>query len=102
MAHLYGVHLDAHQLAMVVLTAVVTTFSAPGIPSGALLVMVPVLVSVGLPAEAIGLLIGVDAIPDMARTVTNVTGDMAVAVMLGRLEPVAASEAAAGVPAAAA
>lgn len=102
MAHLYGVHLDAHQLAMVVLTAVVTTFSAPGIPSGSLLVMVPVLVSVGLPAEAIGMVIGVDAIPDMARTVTNVTGDMAVAVMIGRLEPVAARETAAGVPAAAA
>ena len=101
-AQLYGVHLDAHQLAMVVLTAVVTTFSAPGIPSGSLLVMVPVLVSVGLPAEAVGLLIGVDAIPDMARTVTNVTGDMAVAVMMGRFEPVAASETAPDVPAAAA
>ncbi|HSQ32523.1 MAG TPA: dicarboxylate/amino acid:cation symporter [Gemmatimonadaceae bacterium] len=101
-AHLYGVPLDAHQLAMVVLTAVVTTFSAPGIPSGSLLVMVPVLVSVGLPAEAVGLLIGVDAIPDTARTVTNVTGDMAVAVMMGRFERAAVSEAAPGVPAAAA
>lgn len=101
-AHLYGVHLDAHQLAMVVLTAVITTFSAPGIPSGSLLVMVPVLVSVGLPAEAVGLLIGVDAIPDTARTVTNVTGDMAVVAMMGRFEPLAVSEAASGVPAAAA
>jgi Na+/H+-dicarboxylate symporter len=101
-AHLYGVPLDAHQLVMVVLTAVVTTFSAPGIPSGSLLVMVPVLVSVGLPAEAVGLLIGVDAIPDTARTVTNVTGDMAVAVMMGRLEPAAVSEPAPSAPAAAA
>ncbi|HTJ20753.1 MAG TPA: cation:dicarboxylase symporter family transporter [Gemmatimonadaceae bacterium] len=101
-AHLYGVHLDAHQLAMVVLTAVVTTFSAPGIPSGSLLVMVPVLVSVGLPAEAVGLLIGVDAIPDTARTVTNVTGDMAVAAVMGRFEAVAVSEAASSAPAAAA
>ena len=41
----------------------------------------------GLPAEAVGLLIGVDAIPDMVRTVANVTGDMAVATILARFEP---------------
>ena len=83
-AQLHGVHLGLHQLAMVALTAVVTTFSAPGIPGGSLLVMVPVLLSAGLPADAVGLLIGVDTVPDMARTVTNVTGDMAAAAIVTR------------------
>ena len=87
-ARLHGVHLGPHQLAMVALTAVVTTFSAPGIPGGSLLVMVPVLLSVGLPAEAVGLLIGVDTVPDMARTITNVTGDMAAATIVTRFDRV--------------
>jgi Na+/H+-dicarboxylate symporter len=48
--------------------------------------MVPVLSSAGLPLAAIGLLLGVDAIPDMVRTVTHVTGDMAAATVLARSE----------------
>ena len=46
--------------------------------------MVPILVGAGLPAEGIGVLLGIDAITDMFRTATNVTGDMAGAVVLGR------------------
>jgi Na+/H+-dicarboxylate symporter len=83
-ARLYGIELTPPQLVAVALAAVLTTFSAPGIPGGSILVMVPVLLSAGLPAEAVGLLIGVDAIPDMVRTVTNVTGDMAVAAIVAR------------------
>jgi len=45
-------------------------------------VMVPVLTSVGIPAEGIGLLLAVDVIPDMFRTVTNVTADMVAAVVV--------------------
>lgn len=86
-ARLYGVDLSAAQLVAVTLAAVLTTFSAPGIPGGSILVMVPVLASAGLPASAVGLLLGVDAIPDMVRTMTNVTGDMAVVSILARFEP---------------
>ena len=86
-AKLYGVQLSAQQLVAVALTSVVTTFSAPGIPGGSIIVMVPVLLSVGLPVGAVGLLLGVDTIPDMFRTTTNVTGDMAVATVLARFEP---------------
>ncbi|MEP6494724.1 MAG: dicarboxylate/amino acid:cation symporter [bacterium] len=84
MARLHGVNLDAHQLITITLMAVLTTFSAPGIPGGSIIVMVPVLLAAGLPVDAVGLLIGVDTIPDMVRTVTNVTGDMAVATVLAR------------------
>ena len=83
-ARLYGVELTPTQLFAVVLTVVPTTFSVPGIPAGSIIVMVPVLISAGLPPEGIGVLLGIDAITDMFRTATNVTGDMAGAVVLGK------------------
>jgi Na+/H+-dicarboxylate symporter len=85
-ARLYGVDLSVAQLATIVLTVVVTTFSIPGIPAGSVIVMVPVLLAAGLPVEGMGILLGVDTIPDMFRTATNVTADMSAAVVLGRGE----------------
>ena len=90
-ARLYGVELTATQLMTVVLTVVPTTFSVPGIPAGSIIVMVPILIGAGLPAEGIGVLLGIDAITDMFRTATNVTGDMVGAVVLGRRDRVAAA-----------
>ena len=85
-ARLYGVELTATQMLSVVLTVVPTTFSVPGIPAGSIIVMVPILMGAGLPAEGIGVLLGIDAITDMFRTAANVTGDMAGAVVLARRE----------------
>jgi proton glutamate symport protein len=90
-ARLYGVELTPTQLIAVVLTVVPTTFSVPGIPAGSIIVMVPILIGAGLPAEGIGVLLGIDAITDMFRTATNVTGDMAGAVVLGRRDRVRAT-----------
>ncbi|MGH7469097.1 MAG: dicarboxylate/amino acid:cation symporter [Longimicrobiales bacterium] len=92
LARLYGVSLDAQQLATVALVSVITTFSVPGIPGGSIIVMVPVLLSAGLPVDGVGLLLGVDTVPDMFRTTTNVTGDMAAATVLARNEVADASE----------
>ena len=83
-AHLFGVELGALQLATIALTVALTTFSVPGVPGGSILVLTPVLVAARVPAEAIGVLLGLDAIPDMFRTTANVTGDLAVAAVLGR------------------
>jgi Na+/H+-dicarboxylate symporter len=85
-ARLYGVDLAPVQLATVALTTVLITFSIPGVPAGSILVMAPVLISVGLPAEGIGILLGVDTIPDMFRTTTNVTGTMTAATILADRE----------------
>ncbi len=85
-ARLYGVELSLAQLASVVLTVVLTTFSVPGIPAGSIIVMVPVLMAAGVPVEGMGVLLGVDTIPDMFRTTTNVTGDMAAAAVVARGE----------------
>jgi len=62
----------------------ILTFSIPGIPGGSILIMLPVLLAVGLPVEGIGILLGVDTVPDMFRTTANVTGDMTVASVIGR------------------
>ncbi|HEX5635102.1 MAG TPA: cation:dicarboxylase symporter family transporter, partial [Gemmatimonadales bacterium] len=82
-ARLYGVELGAAQVATVVVTVVLTTFSVPGVPAGSIIVMVPVLMAAGLPVEGMGILLGVDTIPDMFRTTANVTGDMSAAAVLG-------------------
>lgn len=73
-ARLYDVPLHASQLATIVVTVVLTTFSVPGIPAGAIIVMAPVLYAAGVPVEGLGVLLGVDTIPDMFRTTANVTG----------------------------
>ncbi|HKW46115.1 MAG TPA: cation:dicarboxylase symporter family transporter, partial [Gemmatimonadaceae bacterium] len=72
------------QIATAAITTVLTSFSIPGIPGGSVIAMVPILASVGLPAEGVGLLLGVDTIPDAFRTTANVTGQMAAAVIAER------------------
>jgi len=85
-ARLYGVDLSAAALLTVAVTAVVTSFSVPGIPGGSIVAMVPVLMAAHIPVEGIGILLGADTIPDMVRTTTNVTGQMAAAVVVSRGE----------------
>jgi Na+/H+-dicarboxylate symporter len=81
-AALYGVNLDISQVLTVALTSVLLTFTVPGIPGGSVIITVPALLAVGLPPAAAGILLGVDTIPDMFRTTTNVTGTMAAATIL--------------------
>lgn len=87
-AKLYGVDLGTAQLVTIAVTSLITSFSVPGVPGGSILVMVPVLMAAGIPVEGIGILLGVDTIPDMFRTTTNVTGHMAASVILARGESV--------------
>jgi Na+/H+-dicarboxylate symporter len=84
LARLYGIDLATSQTITIGVTAVLTSFSVPGVPGGSILVMVPVLLAAGLPVEGVGILLGVDTIPDMFRTTTNVTGHMAAATILAR------------------
>jgi Na+/H+-dicarboxylate symporter len=90
LGHLYGVPLSATQLVVIVVTSVLTSFSTPGVPHGWLLGLTPLVVTMGVPAEGIGLLIAVDAIPDIFATTLNVTGDMAAATIVSSREPKAA------------
>lgn len=74
-ANLCGVQLDlAHQI-IVMLTAMLASIGAPGIPSAGMVTMIMVLQSVGLPIEAVAMLIAIDRPLDTVRTVVNVEGD---------------------------
>ncbi|HVE79936.1 MAG TPA: cation:dicarboxylase symporter family transporter [Gemmatimonadaceae bacterium] len=83
LAQLYGVPVDAVTLASVLLTSVLLSFSVPGLPSASLFLLAPVLVSYGLPAEGVGILIAVDAVPDMFKTLANVTAYMTSTAIIG-------------------
>lgn len=75
-ANLVGVELTLTQQLIVFLTAMLAAIGAPGIPSAGMVTMVVVLQSVGLPVEAIAILLPVDRLLDTFRTMVNVEGDM--------------------------
>ena len=81
---LYDINLTVGQLAMLAAVSVPVSFSAPGIPSGGVFVATPFFITVGLPVEGVGLLIALDVIPDLFKTLINVTGHMAATVLLSR------------------
>jgi Na+/H+-dicarboxylate symporter len=78
---LYDVAIDPSRMIAVVLASVVTSVAIGGVPSGAAVVVAPVLAAAGLPVEAMGVLLAVDPIPNAFRTVANVTGMLAVTVL---------------------
>jgi len=83
----YGVPLHAREMATVAFAAVFMAFAAPGVPRGAFIMLTPLFVAIGLPAEGIGILIAVDALPDTFATVLNVTGDLAAAALVAHGDP---------------
>ena len=91
MARLYGLELSTGSIALVAASSVVLSFSTPGIPSGGMLLQVPLYTAVGLPVEGIGIMIALDTLPDMCKTLLNVTADMLVAVMTAPREQSGAS-----------
>src|SRR4051812_9700015 len=83
-AWFYGVELHAPQYLTIALAAIFLGFAAPGVPRGAFLMLAPLFLAIGLPLEGIGILIAVDAIPDLFATVTNATGDLAATTLVAR------------------
>jgi Na+/H+-dicarboxylate symporter len=75
-ANLAGIELNFVQQLIVFFTAMIGAMGAPGIPSAGMVTMVMVLQSVGLPAEAIAILLPIDRLLDTVRTAVNVEGDM--------------------------
>ncbi|HKS22505.1 MAG TPA: dicarboxylate/amino acid:cation symporter [Thermoanaerobaculia bacterium] len=80
----YGVPIGIGGLATIAFAAVFLAFAVPGIPRGAFIMLTPLFLTIGLPPEGIGILIAVDAIPDLFATVLNTTGDLAAAVLVAR------------------
>ena len=86
LAQVFGVQLDLGMQLIVVLMSVLTAVGAAGVPSGSIPLLILVLQMVHVPAEGIAIILGVDRILDMCRTVTNITGDATVATTVAAME----------------
>jgi len=90
LAQFYGVDLSIAQQLTVVFICILGGIGTAGVPAGSIPVVIMILGMVGVPAEGIGMILGVDRFLDMCRTTLNVTGDLAAAVVVSRgetLEP---------------
>ena len=85
-AQVYGVDMSFLQQILIVVTALLASIGAAGIPMAGLVMITIVLTAVGLPLEGVGLIIAVDRILDMTRTAVNVWSDTCGAVVIARTE----------------
>ena len=80
----YGVPVNVNSVATIAFAAVFLAFAVPGIPRGAFIMLTPLFVAIGLPAQGIGILIAVDAMPDVFATVLNTTGHLTATALVAR------------------
>lgn len=85
-ASCYGIELTFAQIATVIVTATVASIGTAGVPGAGVVMLAMVLQAVGLPVDGIALVLGVDRIFDMGRTVVNITGDSACALCVSNTE----------------
>lgn len=85
-AQVYGVPLTFNMMVTVILTATLASIGTAGVPGAGPIMLSMVLQSVGLPLEGIGLIMGIDRLVDMGRTVTNITGDAVCTAVISKQE----------------
>ena len=85
-AQAFGIPLSVGAQVGILITATLASIGTAGVPGAGLIMLSMVLTSAGLPIEGIGLVAGIDAVLDMARTSVNVTGDMCVSAVVARTE----------------
>lgn len=85
-ANAYGIDLGLTEYLTVILTATMASVGTAAVPGAGMITLAMVLLQVGLPAEAIGLIIGVDRLLDMMRTAVNIMGDATVSCVIAQSE----------------
>ena len=86
LAQVSGVDLDVGQIALITVTLVASSIGAPGAPGVSIGILVTVAAGFGIPSAGLVIVLGVDRLLDMSRTVVNVTGDLTACVLLRREE----------------
>lgn len=87
LAQVYGLDLTAGQQVRVMLMSILAGIGTAGVPGGSLPMVLIVAQSVGVPAEGMGLILGVDRFLDMCRTTVNVSGDLVIAALVAGPPP---------------
>ena len=82
MAQVLGIPLSSGDLILLIGLTTLASIGTPGVPGASIVVQVMVLTAVGIPAEGLALILGIDRPLDMMRTVVNVTGDITVATIV--------------------
>lgn len=82
LAHLYGVNVAATAIGGAIVATFLVALTVTGVPSASVMTLPPALATVGIPLDGLGILLGVDRVPDMLRTAVNATGDVAACVIL--------------------
>jgi proton glutamate symport protein len=85
-AQALGIQLDWTAQLTIVLMAVLASIGSASVPGAGMIMLILILEAIGIPSAGIALILGVDRILDMCRTLTNVTGDATVAVMIAASE----------------
>ena len=85
-AQIYGMDLGFGQQLTIILTATLASIGTAGAPAAGIMMLAIILQSIGVPLEGIALILGVERILDMCRTVVNVTGDACCAVVVSATE----------------
>ncbi len=86
LAQVFGVELTVGQQLIVALMCVMAGIGTAGVPGGSLPLVGGVLLTIGVPAEAIAIILGIDRFLDMCRTALNVTGDLVIAAIVAKGE----------------
>jgi len=86
-AQLYGVDFAGTNLVIFAIGCVILSLTVPGIPSGGFFVQAPLYIAVGLPPEGLGILIAIDFIPDLFKTLLNLTSYASAALLVKRVKP---------------
>ena len=86
-AQVFGIQLDVGQQATLLVLAVFGAVAVASIPGGSLPIIAGLLVTFGVPAEGIGIILGIDRLLDMTRTMVNVGADLAIATVIDKHAP---------------
>ncbi|MGN0280142.1 MAG: dicarboxylate/amino acid:cation symporter [Lachnospiraceae bacterium] len=86
LAKVFGVELDSSSFVSMIFSIIVLSIGAPGIPGSGLICLSVLLVQLGVPAEALSLIMGIDSLMGMFRTAVNSTGDVAVSLIVAKTE----------------
>jgi len=92
LAQVFGIDLSVGAFALLIVTAVGASVGAPGVPGVGIVILATLLVGIGVPTTGIALILGVDRLLDMVRTVVNVTGDLTACLVVQRLLGLAGQE----------